>query len=144
MKVGIQPVPLAYIFDSHYLDGTLSHWLQTGFKKLPSAVAASVTQACSSGTDKQLDTAAVSDGTEDAGDGCCSSAISSSFNATDRKSWFMKGLFHGGQLRKTRHSSGDVALTAAAFRTGSVHRFGDHCDSTDPSKGDPAGYSEAA
>lgn len=143
MRGGIQSVPLAHIFDSQYLDGTPFHWLQTDFETVPSA-AASATQACSSGTDRQLDAAAVFGGTEDAGDGCSSTAISSSLNATDRKSWFMKGLFHGGRIRKTRHFSGDVALIAAAFHTGSVRRFGDLGDSTDPGRGEPARYSEPA
>jgi len=143
LKVGIQSAPLAHIFDGQYLDGTPCHWLQTDFETVPSA-AASATQACNSGADRQLDAAAVGGGTEDAGDGCSSTAISSSLNATDKKSWFMKGLFHGGRLRKTRHFSGDVALIAAAFRTGSVRRFGDLTDSMDPGRGEPARYSEAA
>ena len=107
------------------------------------AAAASATrsQACSSGTDRRLGAAtAVGGGTEDAGDFCSSIAISSSLNATDRKSWwFMKGHFHG-----TRHFSDDVALIDAAFRTWSGLRFGNLGDNTALGRSEPARHFEAA
>ena len=143
MKSGIQPEILGHIFDNPYLDGTPFHWLQAGFETVPSTTAAASatrSQACSSGTDRRLDAAAVAGGTEGAGDCCSSIAISSSLNATDRKSWwFMKGYFHG-----TRHFSDDVALIDAAFRTWSGLRFGNLGDNTALGRSEPVRHFEAA
>ena len=54
----------------------------------------------------------------------------------------MKGYFHLDH--KTRHFSGDVALIAATFRTGSGRRFGDLGDRTALGRSETARDSEAA